>query len=132
MSDEHVSSIVGLIKERANFVSDFWDHSFFFFEAPVEYDSKMVKKGWKENTSEILKTFLSKLEGLEEFNFNNLEIAVKLVLEEKEVGMGQLMMPLRLVLVGSGKGPGVIEIMELLGQEEVNNRVQTGINNIKV
>ncbi len=131
-SDEYVSSIVGLIKERANFVTDFWEQSFFFFEAPVEYDAKMIKKGWKENTTEILNAFLSKSEGLEKYTFNNLEIAVKSVLEEKETGMGQLMMPLRLVLVGSGKGPGVIEIMELLGKEEVNNRIRTGISNIKI
>ena len=49
------------------------------------------------------------------------------MLEEKEIGMGQIMMPLRLVLVGSGKGPGVIEIMELLGKEEVIRRVEVGI-----
>ena len=131
-SDEYVSSIVGLIKERANFVTDFWEQSFFFFEAPVEYDAKMIKKGWKENTTEILNVFLSKSEGLEKYTFDKLEIAVKSVLEEKETGMGQLMMPLRLVLVGSGKGPGVIEIMELLGKKEVNNRIRTGISNIKI
>ena len=131
-SDEYVSSIVGLIKERANFVTDFWEQSFFFFEAPVEYDAKMIKKGWKENTTEILNVFLSKSEGLEKYTFDKLEIAVKSVLEEKETGMGQLMMPLRLVLVGSGKGPGVIEIMELLGKEEVNNRIRTGISNINI
>ena len=129
--NQYVEQVVGLIKERANFVKDFWDQSFYFFEAPVEYDAKMIKKGWKENTSEILNTFLLKSEGLEEYTFNNLDITVKSVLEEKEIGMGQLMMPLRLVLVGSGKGPGVIEIMELLGRDEVNNRVRTGINNIK-
>ena len=131
VDNDFVSSIVGLIKERANFVKDFWDQSFYFFEAPVEYDAKMIKKGWKDNTSEILNTFLLISERLEEYTFNNLGIAVKSVLEEKEIGMGQLMMPLRLVLVGSGKGPGMIEIMELLGREEVNNRVRTGINNIK-
>ncbi|RLC51950.1 MAG: glutamate--tRNA ligase [Candidatus Cloacimonadota bacterium] len=122
-----VSSIVGLIKERANFVSDFWDQSYFFFEAPTAYDAKMVKKGWKENTAKILEAFLSKSEGLNEYTFDNLDSAVKSVLEEKEIGMGQIMMPLRLVLVGSGKGPGVIEIMELLGKEEVIRRVEVGI-----
>jgi len=125
-----VSQIVSLIKERANFVSDFWDQSFFFFEAPEEYDEKMMKKRWKENTSEILKTFLSKINETKEFTNKNLELIIKSVLQEKEIGMGQIMMPLRLVLVGSGKGPGVIEIIELLGREEVCNRINTGIEKI--
>jgi len=125
-----VSQIVSLIKERANFVSDFWDQSFFFFEAPEEYDEKMMKKRWKENTSEILKTFLSKINETKEFTNKNLELIIKSVLQEKEIGMGQIMMPLRLVLVGSGKGPGVIEIIELLGREEVCDRINTGIEKI--
>ncbi|MEZ5198237.1 MAG: glutamate--tRNA ligase [Bacteroidales bacterium] len=125
---QFVERVVGLIKERANFVQEFWDQSSFFFEAPMEYDAKMISKGWKENTTEILKAFLSKSEDLEEYTFDNIELAVKSVLEEKGIGMGQLMMPLRLVLVGSGKGPGVIEIMEFLGKEEVKRRIEKACN----
>ncbi|MCD4731614.1 MAG: glutamate--tRNA ligase, partial [Bacteroidales bacterium] len=49
-NDDFVAKLVELIKERANFVKDFWEQSFYFFEAPVEYDAKMIKKGWKVNT----------------------------------------------------------------------------------
>lgn len=129
--DDFVSHVVGLVKERANFVADFWDQSYFFFKAPVEYDVKMAKKGWKENTAEILKSFLLKSMALKEYSFDNLDKAVKTVLEEKEIGMGQLMMPLRLVLVGSGKGPGVVDIMELIGQEEVKRRIEAGIEKLE-
>ncbi len=82
-SDDTVSKIVGLIKERANFVKDFWDQSYFFFEAPVEYDAKMVKKGWKENTPEILNAFLLKSIALKEYTFDNLDKAVKSVLRRE-------------------------------------------------
>jgi len=90
----------------------------------------MIKKRWKENTPEILKTFLSKINETKEFTYKNLELIIQSILQEKEIGMGQIMMPLRLVLVGSGKGPGVIEIIELLGREEVCNRINTGIEKI--
>ncbi len=129
--DTYVAKIVGLIKERANFVSDFWQQSAFFFEAPLEYDEKMIKKRWKENTPEILQAFLSRVKESQEFSFTYLESIIQSILEEKEIGMGQIMMPLRLVLVGSGKGPGVIEIMEILGKDEVISRIQSGIEKIK-
>jgi glutamyl-tRNA synthetase len=128
--DDFVSRIVGLIKERANFVADFWEQSYFFFEAPTVYDAKIVKKRWKENTAEILEAYMLKIKEITDYSFKNLDKAVRSVIEEKEVGMGQIMMPLRLVLVGSGKGPGVIEIMELLGREKVNRRIEDGIETI--
>ena len=128
--DKYVVKIVGLIKERANFVKDFWDQSYFFFEVPVTYDEKMIKKRWKENTVGILLAFLEEFEKFEEIVHKNMEMIVHSFLEKQKIGMGQLMMPLRLVLVGSGKGPGVIEIMELLGKKEVINRIQTGIDKI--
>lgn len=52
-------------------------------------------------------------------------------LEGKDFGMGQVMNPLRLTLVGAGKGPGVLEIAEMLGKEETLKRMQAGIDNIK-
>lgn len=131
VEDSLVLKVVSLIKERANFVSDFWEQSSFFFEAPTEYDAKVVKKRWKENTPEILAGLKAEFEKLDEFNHQTMEKAVQDYLEGKEFGMGQLMNPLRLTLVGAGKGPGVLEIAELLGKEETLSRIQAGIDNIK-
>ena len=129
--DSFVLRIVSLIKERANFVSDFWDQSFFFFQAPKEYDRKVVKKRWKENTPEILSVLKSEFEKLENFDHNSMDKVIQDFLEGKDFGMGQLMNPFRLTLVGAGIGPGVLEIAELLGKEETLNRLQAGIDNIK-
>ena len=128
---QFVTKVVGLIKERANFVKDFWDQSFFFFGAPVEYDAKMVKKRWKENTPTILTSLIQDLKTIQDFNVVNMEAVIKSFLEKNELGMGQVMTALRLTLVGSGMGPGVMEIMELLGKEEVIRRIVKGIETIK-
>jgi glutamyl-tRNA synthetase len=130
VDDSKVLKVVALIKERASFVSDFWDQSYFFFQAPVEYDSKVVKKRWKEGTPEILSDLKKQLELLEEFNHDAIEKTIHDFLEGKEFGMGQVMNPFRLTLVGAGIGPGVLEIAELLGKDETLNRLQAGIDNI--
>ncbi|MCK4638754.1 MAG: glutamate--tRNA ligase, partial [Bacteroidales bacterium] len=54
----YLKKICALIKERVNFVSEFWDQSYYFFEAPTEYDQKVIKKRWKENTPDILKDII--------------------------------------------------------------------------
>ena len=129
--DSFVLKVVSLIKERASFVFDFWDQSYFFFQAPTEYDKKVVKKRWKEGTPGILSDLKKQLELVDEFNHDAIEKAIQDFLEGKEFGMGQVMNPFRLTLVGAGIGPGVLEIAELLGKDETLNRLQAGIDNIK-
>lgn len=129
--DSFVIKVVKLIKERTNFVSEFWDQSFFFFQTPTEYDPKVVKKGWKENTPEILSGIKTQLEKLETFTHDDLEKVINDFLEDKEFGMGQIMNPLRLTLVGAGIGPGVLDIAELIGKQETLKRLQTGLEKIK-
>lgn len=131
VEDSYVISVVKLIKERVNFVSEFWDQSYFFFQAPTEYDAKVVKKRWKEQTADILSELKEQFAELENFDHERIEKAVQDFLEGKEFGMGQVMNPLRLTLVGAGIGPSVLDIAELLGKEETLKRIQAGIDNIK-
>ena len=49
--------------------------------------------------------------------------------EEKGLGMGKIMMPLRLALVGELKGPDVPDILEILGKEESISRIKNAVNN---
>ena len=130
-SDELVIKIVDLIKERASFISDFWEQSFFFFQKPTNYDAKAVKKKWKEDTPNMMKELLAVIENIEGFNAENIEEEVKNYIEKNELGFGKVLNPLRLCLVGSGKGPSLFHIAEIIGKEEVVERINNGIENIK-
>ncbi len=59
-----VAYIVGLVKERVNFVSELWDQSYFFFSAPEDYDPKTVKKRWKANSFDQMKELYQVLESV--------------------------------------------------------------------
>ena len=72
----------------------------------------------------------SNLEGAE-FNAENLKQIVHDFAENKGLGMGKVMMPLRLALVGELKGPDVPDILELIGREESIIRINNAINNFK-
>ena len=131
VSDDFVLKIVKLIKERVTFINDFWDQSYFFFEAPAAYDPEFVKKRWKENTPEILKNLIPEISIIGDFTSDNLEKTVHTFLENNQLGMGQVMNALRLTIIGSGTGPGMFDVMALLGKEEVIKRIEKGIRTIK-
>jgi len=121
-----VTRIVSLIKERAHFVSEFWDLTDFFFQAPTSYDEK-TSKNWKEETPALMQELISTLEYIDGFDSANIEAIVKDWLTKNEIGMGKVMQPFRLSLVGALKGPHLFDIVEIIGKEETISRIQKAI-----
>ena len=121
-----VTKIVSLIKERANFVSDFWDLADYFFVAPTSYDEKAAKN-WKEETPNLMQQLISVLENIGDFTSVNIETIVKDWMTKNEIGMGKVMQPFRLSLVGALKGPHLFDIVELIGKEETIKRLEKAI-----
>ena len=130
IEDVKLLKIIRLMKERATFPKDIYENGKFFFEAPTSYDEKASKKAWNDETSAVLGELASNLEGAE-FNAENLKQIVHDFAENKGLGMGKVMMPLRLALVGELKGPDVPDILELIGREESIIRINNAINNFK-
>ena len=118
--------IVSLIKERAHFVSEFWELSNFFFVAPTSYDEKAAKN-WKEETPLLMSQLASVLIEIENFTAPNIEKIVKDWMILNEIGMGKVMQPFRLSLVGALKGPHLFDIVEIIGKEETIKRIDTAI-----
>lgn len=131
IAQETATKVIGLVKERLVLLSDIWDQVNFFFERPQTYDAKVIKKKWKENTPEILANARDFLKSQDDFSSTMLEDNFKKYLEDNEIGFGQIMNAFRLVLVGAGKGPHLFDICEILGKDEVIERIEIGINTIK-
>ena len=125
--DSYVEKVVGLIKERADFVSDLWELGSYFFVTPTSYAEKPVKKQWKEDTGAIMKKVAHILSETEDFTSANLETNIKAWITESELSFGKVMGPLRLVIVGDLKGPHLFDILEMLGKEECLERIEKGV-----
>ena len=126
----HIALVVGLIKERATFVNDFWSLSHFFFSAPTTFDEKASKKALKDGTADILQKVIEIVTSTREFTVQNLQSKLKGWITDNDVGFGKVMMPLRLALVGALQGPDVFEIMFLIGKNETVKRIDTLIKTI--
>jgi glutamyl-tRNA synthetase len=121
--------IVSLIKERANFVSEFWEMSSFFFEAPTSYDEK-ASKNWNVDTPRVMQELISVLENISDFTSANIESVVKNWMTQNEIGMGKVMQPFRLSLVGALKGPHLFDIVEMIGKEKTIKRLEKAIESL--
>ncbi|MBO4671681.1 MAG: glutamate--tRNA ligase [Bacteroidales bacterium] len=108
-----VREVVALIKERATFVSDFWDISWYIFKAPEEYAEKDAAKFWKGENVEMAREALSATASAEEMEG---------YIRQKEWPMGKVMNCIRLALTGSSSGLGIADIMRFVGREEVLRR----------
>ena len=126
----YISMVVGLIKERATFVNDFWDLSNFFFVAPTEYDEKAFKKAIKDDTKSIMTDVKSIINNIENFEVETLQNDVKGWITSNDIGFGKVMMPLRLALVGALQGPDVFDIIYMIGKNETVKRIDNLIEKI--
>lgn len=124
-----LARIVSLIKERAHFVSEFWELSDYFFVAPLSYDDKALKN-WKEETPGLMHQLIRVLKDIEDFTSHNIEITVKEWMTFNDIGMGKVMQPFRISLVGALKGPHLFDIAELIGKDETILRIQAAIEKI--
>lgn len=131
IEDEKLLKIIHLMKERATFPKDIFENGKFFFQAPTSYDEKASKKAWNDETSAILTDFATVLDSTEDFTSENLKQQIHDFAENKGLGMGKVMMPLRLALVGELKGPDVPDILELIGKQESTARISNAVNNFK-
>ena len=121
-----ITRVVTAIKERANFVNEFWNLSDYFFVAPTSYDEKAAKN-WKEETPELMKQVIAVLNGMDDFTSLNIETLLKEWMTTNEIGMGKVMQPLRLSLVGALKGPHLFDIIEMIGKAETIKRIEKAI-----
>jgi glutamyl-tRNA synthetase len=123
--------VIAAMRERVTFVNDFREKGSYFFKAPREYDPEVKKKRWKPETSaqmRVLADEFSKLQGNSKEEF---EAALHRVAESLKVENAALIHPLRLAVSGVGGGPGVFEIVSIIGKEETVKRIERAVATIK-
>jgi len=127
---EYVEEVCALVRERAVLIPDLYTQSHFFFVEPEAYDEKVISKIWKPETPALLTEYIPVLENIDPFTKENIELATKEFVQNKGIGMGQLMNPLRLTVVGTNAGPGMMDMMAVIGKEFIIPRVKKGIETI--
>lgn len=123
----YVKQVFNLTKDRLSFITGFWEQAFYFFEQPKTYDVNAVKPKWTTAKTQFFNTLITTLQASNAWAAPELETAFKALAEEKELKAGELMLPLRIMLVGGKFGPHVFDIAALLGKNQTIERIKKAL-----
>jgi glutamyl-tRNA synthetase len=123
--DTWLDSIIGLEIERSRVINDFGENLRYFFDRPVEYEAKSVKKLFLPvGTENLLEKICGVLQGEVEMTPESLDSALRLLAEREGLGYGKLAQPVRLALTGRSASPGLYDVIIGLGREECIERLK--------
>lgn len=128
---EKAEKVVNAMKERVTFPKELWSEGKYFFQAPESYDEKVVRKKWSEDAVNVLGLYAEAIQSVDDFNAETAKSTLVQVVEEQGVGLGKVMPALRVAITGAGGGPDLMEIMEVLGKEEITQRIHVALDTLK-
>ncbi|MGE5365598.1 MAG: glutamate--tRNA ligase [Bacteroidota bacterium] len=124
-SDEYLIRVIHAMKERVSFIGEFISTCPYFYEDPADYDADVIKKRWNESSAALLLKLYDKFSTLDgNAAKEDYELALKTAAEENGVGNGKLIHPLRLAISGVGAGPGVFDIVDIIGRDKTLVRMK--------
>ena len=122
--DNYLKKVMGLVKERCTLLPDFFIQGSFFFQAPVSIDTLAIKPKWDEKKNLFFMELIKSWELSTLWESTDLEISFKELAAANQLKTGELMLPLRIMLVGGKFGPGVFEIAAAIGKEATIKRIE--------
>jgi glutamyl-tRNA synthetase len=125
--DSYFAKVLSLIKDRCTLLTDFWEHSHFFFTAPQQYNTAPILARWNDDKRHFFRSFATSLASIGNWNATTLEASFKQMAEQAGIKAGELQLPLRIMLVGDKFGPGVFHIAEVLGKQESITRIESAL-----
>ena len=124
----YFTKVLNLIKGRCTLLPDFYTQGCFFFQPPASIDVADIKAKWNEHKNlffvELIRTYLL----TSSWEHAELEREFKEIAAVNQLKPGELMGPLRIMLVGGKFGPGVFEIAAMVGKEETINRIENALS----
>jgi glutamyl-tRNA synthetase len=129
-SPEKAEKIAGLMKERVSFPKEFWREASYFFVAPTEYNEKVAAKKWNSQAVAVFSDFKNELETLGDFNADTVKDLLMNILERHGMKIGQVLQALRLAVTGVEAGPDLMQIIEVIGREETEARIDAAISKL--
>jgi nondiscriminating glutamyl-tRNA synthetase len=127
----YLMDVIGLLKDRCDFLQHFVERGRYFFQPPVSYEAKGVKKHFNLESAERLGKLADLFNNLRGFSHEMLEKTLKGLANDSGIKTGELIHPTRLAVTGMITGPGLYEVLELLGRDEIVERMRTAARYIK-
>ena len=134
-SDDFLRSLIPLVRERIELLSDFVGKTDFFFQGDVDHmamaNELIPKKRSKKETVELLKELVEWLDLQRDFSPTLLEPASRAFAEKMGWGPKEIFMLLRMGATARRATPPVFETLAALGRDLVRRRMRQYLEAIK-
>ncbi len=126
---DRLAAIVRTLQERSKTLIEMAEASLFYFQEKA-IDPVAAKKVLTPEALDLLDDVTAALSGACMFTHDSIEAALAPVVAKADGKLGRIAQPIRVGLTGGTVSPGVFEIMEVLGKEEVIRRLSSVRNRI--
>jgi glutamyl-tRNA synthetase len=128
---KYLAAVIGLLKVRSKHITDIVMNGMYFFKTPEVYEEKAKKKYFTPDAAAILKTAAAALTGMKLFTKDEIEKKYHDLTQAGGTPLAGFVHPTRLAVSGLSFGPGLFEMMEVLGKETVAARMMKAVEFIE-
>lgn len=119
--------LIKLFKERISTLSELIEWSEFFFVDEVGYSAEARDKLCEKDLTKEFRILKERFTSLDKFDYVSVEKIFRDLIEELQIKSKLLIHPLRAAVTGSLIGPGIFEVIALLGKDKVIDRLNNAI-----
>ena len=128
----YCEKVIGVMKERIKYMAQIIEDALYFFTDNFQYDPSAFDKVLMESgADERLTLCRDELAKLDSFTVATTEDVVRILAEQQGIKAAKFIHPLRVATSGVKGGPGLFEILEILGKERVIKRINRTLNEMK-
>ncbi len=118
---------VGISEEKIQTLAEFWPLVGFLFDGPADDPAAFQKVIGSNGDVDTLKAARDALARAEPFTVENIESALREVVENRGTKPGRVFQPVRVAIAGTTVSPGIFESVALLGREETLARIDRAL-----
>ncbi|HTL06969.1 MAG TPA: hypothetical protein VL307_01885, partial [Chitinophagaceae bacterium] len=122
--NSYLDKVIALVKDRCTFIADFPAQAGFLFTTPQQYDLPAVQPKWNEQKALFFAEAIRQFQLMHDWEATTLEHTFKELAAAHKIKPGEVLMPLRVMLVGGKFGPAVFDIAALLGKDATIQRIK--------
>ena len=112
-----------LIKNRAETLVGLWEEAQVFYCSPTKYNTKK----WKSEAKEHIQKIVFLIVGLKCFNAANVKTTTTDFIKKNKLSFSEVLVPLRILLLGDSIGPDLFQTIEVLGEKEIEKRIKKAL-----
>lgn len=122
-----LTQIIGLVKDRCQTLADFVTQAGFFYQQPATIDVESIKGKWNADKTAFFQNWMTQFASITPWNHEAINTSFETAVAASGIKKGELMMPLRIMLVGGKFGPNVMDIMEVIGATDCSQRIEKAL-----